>query len=107
MDLGAIDILPTTKAFSDETRFRNINPLLIHDLCVDAFASHLNMSKAAMFQYLQYWGSPLSAAQIRSRRATRMIRTLLVYLKKLCRVFFYIRRILAMFFRRYAAEIEI
>jgi ArsR family transcriptional regulator len=48
-----IDIIPTLKALSDETRFRIINLLLSHDLCVGALAGHLNISKAAVSQHLQ------------------------------------------------------
>jgi len=48
-----IDIIPTLKALADETRFRIVNLLLTHDLCVGALASHLNMSKAAVSQHLQ------------------------------------------------------
>jgi DNA-binding transcriptional ArsR family regulator len=48
-----LDILPTLKALADETRFRIIKLLLIHDLCVGALAGHLNMSKAGVSQHLQ------------------------------------------------------
>jgi len=48
-----IDIIPTLKALADETRFRIINLLLTHDLCVGALAGHLNVSKAAVSQHLQ------------------------------------------------------
>ena len=48
-----IDILPTLKALADETRFRIINLLLTHDLCVGALANQLNISKAAVSQHLQ------------------------------------------------------
>jgi ArsR family transcriptional regulator len=53
MDLGMTEILPTLKALADETRFRIINLLLTHDLCVGALAGHLNISKAAVSQHLQ------------------------------------------------------
>ena len=53
MDSAMIDILPTLKALADETRFRIVNLLLTHDLCVSALAGHLNMSKAAVSQHLQ------------------------------------------------------
>jgi len=41
------------KALADETRFRIINLLLTHDLCVGALADHLGISKAAVSQHLQ------------------------------------------------------
>jgi DNA-binding transcriptional ArsR family regulator len=53
MDLNVIDIVPTLKAVADETRFRIINLLLTHDLCVGALADRLNMSKAAVSQHLR------------------------------------------------------
>ena len=53
MDLDMIDILTTLRALADETRFRIINLLLTHDLCVGALAGQLNMSKAAVSQHLQ------------------------------------------------------
>ena len=53
MDSNMIDILPILKALADETRFRIINLLLTHDLCVGALADHLKMSKAAVSQHLQ------------------------------------------------------
>jgi ArsR family transcriptional regulator len=53
MDLNMITVLPALKALADETRFRIINLLLNHDLCVGAIASHLNISKAAVSQHLQ------------------------------------------------------
>lgn len=53
MDLDMIDIIPSLKAMADETRFRIINLLLTHDLCVGALAGHLDMSKAAVSQHLQ------------------------------------------------------
>ena len=48
-----IDILALLKALADETRFRIINLLLTHDLCVGALAGHLKLSKAAVSQHLQ------------------------------------------------------
>jgi DNA-binding transcriptional ArsR family regulator len=48
-----IDIISTLKALADDTRFRIINLLLTHDLCVGALAGHLNISKAAVSQHLQ------------------------------------------------------
>jgi ArsR family transcriptional regulator len=47
------DIIPVLKALADESRFRIINLLLTHDLCVGALASHLHISKAAVSQHLQ------------------------------------------------------
>ena len=41
------------KTISDESRFRIINILLTHDLCVGALAKHLNISKSAVSQHLQ------------------------------------------------------
>ncbi|MBN2060094.1 MAG: winged helix-turn-helix transcriptional regulator [Deltaproteobacteria bacterium] len=48
-----IDIIPPLKALADETRFRIINLLLTHDLCVGALAGRLGLSKAAVSQHLQ------------------------------------------------------
>jgi ArsR family transcriptional regulator len=47
------NFMPIFKALADETRFRIINLLLTHDLCVGALAAHLNISKAAVSQHLQ------------------------------------------------------
>ena len=47
------NFIPVLKALADETRFRIINLLLNHDLCVGALARHLNISKAAVSQHLQ------------------------------------------------------
>ncbi len=47
------DFMPALKALADETRFRIINLLLTHDLCVGALANHLGISKAAVSQHLQ------------------------------------------------------
>jgi ArsR family transcriptional regulator len=41
------------KALADETRFKIINLLLRHDLCVGALARQLNLSEAAVSQHLQ------------------------------------------------------
>lgn len=41
------------KALADKTRFKIINLLLTHDLCVGALAHHLGISKAAVSQHLQ------------------------------------------------------
>jgi ArsR family transcriptional regulator, arsenate/arsenite/antimonite-responsive transcriptional repressor len=53
MDAGMNDLVSTLKALADETRFRIINLLLTHDLCVGALADHLGISKAAVSQHLQ------------------------------------------------------
>jgi len=47
------EIILTLKALADETRFRIINLLLVHDLCVGALADRLDISKAAVSQHLQ------------------------------------------------------
>lgn len=41
------------KALADENRFRILNMLLDHDLCVGALANRLKISKAAVSQHLQ------------------------------------------------------
>jgi ArsR family transcriptional regulator len=53
MNLIMSNFIPVLKALADETRFRIINLLLNHDLCVGAIAGHLNISKAAVSQHLQ------------------------------------------------------
>ena len=47
------DILPILKALADGTRFRIIDLLLTHDLCVGALANRLGISKPAVSQHLQ------------------------------------------------------
>ena len=47
------DFVTMLKALAYESRLRIINLLLTHDLCVGALASHLDISKAAVSQYLQ------------------------------------------------------
>jgi ArsR family transcriptional regulator len=47
------DLVATLKALADETRFRIIDLLLTHDLCVGALADRLGISKAAVSQHLQ------------------------------------------------------
>jgi ArsR family transcriptional regulator len=47
------DFVSILKALADETRFRIIDLLLTHDLCVGALAGHLNISKAAVSQHLK------------------------------------------------------
>ncbi|MGD8399946.1 MAG: metalloregulator ArsR/SmtB family transcription factor [Bacillota bacterium] len=41
------------KALADESRFKIIDLLLRHDLCVGALAGRLNLSEAAVSQHLQ------------------------------------------------------
>jgi ArsR family transcriptional regulator len=41
------------KALADETRFKIIDFLLRHDLCVGALAERLHLSEAAVSQHLQ------------------------------------------------------
>jgi DNA-binding transcriptional ArsR family regulator len=41
------------KALSDESRFKLVNLLLTHDLCVGALAHHLKISEAAVSQHLK------------------------------------------------------
>jgi len=53
MNFTMSDLVLTLKALADESRFRIINLLLTHDLCVGALAGHLNISKAAVSQHLQ------------------------------------------------------
>ena len=48
-----IDVVSILKALADDNRFRIINLLLSHDLCVGALAGHLNVSKAAVSQHLK------------------------------------------------------
>ncbi len=47
------DFVSILKALADENRFRIINLLLTHDLCVGALANRLQISKAAVSQHLQ------------------------------------------------------
>ena len=53
MDVDMTAVVQILKALADETRFRIIDLLLTHDLCVGALADHLSMSKAAVSQHLQ------------------------------------------------------
>jgi ArsR family transcriptional regulator len=53
MDVNVNAFVQTLKALADGTRFRIIDLLLTHDLCVGALASRLNISKAAVSQHLQ------------------------------------------------------
>jgi DNA-binding transcriptional ArsR family regulator len=45
--------VPLLKALADETRFKLLNLLLTHDLCVGALARHLDVSEAAVSQHLK------------------------------------------------------
>lgn len=45
--------MPILKALADDMRFRIVNLLLSHDLCVGAIADSLHISKAAVSQHLQ------------------------------------------------------
>ena len=47
------DLVINLKALADETRFRILNLLLSHDLCVGALAVRLGISKPAVSQHLQ------------------------------------------------------
>lgn len=53
MDFSMNDFVPILKAIADDNRFRLINLLLNHDLCVGALACHLDISKAAVSQHLR------------------------------------------------------
>jgi ArsR family transcriptional regulator len=53
MDCFMNDFVPILKSLADENRFRIINLLLTHDLCVGALACHLDISKSAVSQHLQ------------------------------------------------------
>ncbi|MHB8908597.1 MAG: ArsR/SmtB family transcription factor [Syntrophales bacterium] len=41
------------KTLADETRFKLVNLLLTHDLCVGALATHLGVSEASVSQHLK------------------------------------------------------
>ena len=45
--------IPILKALADDTRYKILNLLLTHDLCVGALANRLHVSKAAISQHLQ------------------------------------------------------
>jgi ArsR family transcriptional regulator len=53
MDFFMTDVVSILKALADDNRFRMINLLLNHDLCVGALAGRLDISKAAVSQHLQ------------------------------------------------------
>ena len=48
-----MEIVQVFKVLSDKTRFKLINLLLTHDLCVGALAHHLGISEAAVSQHLK------------------------------------------------------
>jgi DNA-binding transcriptional ArsR family regulator len=48
-----MEIVQVFKVLSDETRFKLVNLLLTHDLCVGALAHHLGISEAAVSQHLK------------------------------------------------------
>ena len=48
-----VELLQVLKALSDETRYKLVNLLLKHDLCVGALAVRLNISEAAVSQHLK------------------------------------------------------
>ena len=49
-----MDELPNIlKTLSDETRYKLVNLLLKHDLCVGALATRLNISESAVSQHLK------------------------------------------------------
>ncbi|MBN2438997.1 MAG: winged helix-turn-helix transcriptional regulator [Deltaproteobacteria bacterium] len=47
------ELVQIFKALADETRFRLLNLLLVHDLCVGALARHMGISEAAVSQHLK------------------------------------------------------
>ncbi|MBW2060589.1 MAG: winged helix-turn-helix transcriptional regulator [Deltaproteobacteria bacterium] len=47
------DFVKIIKGLADGTRFKMLNLLLTHDLCVGALAGQLGISKAAVSQHLQ------------------------------------------------------
>jgi ArsR family transcriptional regulator len=53
MDVDVNSFIQTLRALADETRFRIIDLLLTHDLCVGALATRVSISKAAVSQHLQ------------------------------------------------------
>jgi len=48
-----MEIVQVFKVLADDTRFKLINLLLTHDLCVGALAHHLGISEAAVSQHLK------------------------------------------------------
>lgn len=47
------EFIAILRALADETRFKILNLLLTHDLCVGGLAHRLEISKAAISQHLQ------------------------------------------------------
>lgn len=47
------EIVQILKTLGDDTRFKLVNLLLTHDLCVGALAHHLGISEAAVSQHLK------------------------------------------------------
>jgi len=47
------ELVNILKAISDDTRYRLVNLLLKHDLCVSALATRLNISESAVSQHLK------------------------------------------------------
>ena len=47
------DFLSILKSLADETRFKILNVLLSHDLCVSSLAHRLQISESAVSQHLQ------------------------------------------------------
>jgi len=53
MNTATSKFIQMLKALSDETRFKLVNLLLTHDLCVGALAHRLGISEAAVSQHLK------------------------------------------------------
>ncbi|NLY37915.1 MAG: winged helix-turn-helix transcriptional regulator [Firmicutes bacterium] len=47
------ELVKTLKALSDETRYRIVKLLLVHNYCVGALAGRLKISKSAVSQHLK------------------------------------------------------
>jgi ArsR family transcriptional regulator, arsenate/arsenite/antimonite-responsive transcriptional repressor len=47
------ELINILKALSDDTRYRLVNLLLRHDLCVGALATRLNITESAVSQHLK------------------------------------------------------
>jgi len=48
-----VELINVLKAISDDTRYKLVNLLLKHDLCVGALATRLNVSESAVSQHLK------------------------------------------------------
>ena len=48
-----MELINVLKAISDDTRYKLVNLLLKHDLCVGALAARLNVSESAVSQHLK------------------------------------------------------